>query len=195
MFLLLFATLFCAGCTDKSVVVTAPQTPPSHSHEATTQDTGTPASQAPKNGEVVVTVVETTPPVPRKTKTIILSLANQKYTAYEGDKIMFVGKISSAKNSLNLPPNQQPKDPKTPHNHFGSFTVFKKEEKHWSTEFKVWMYWCLFYHGGHAIHACKNSDIGKLGTPDSQGCDRVHPTTAPKLYKWADTSTRVIVNK
>jgi lipoprotein-anchoring transpeptidase ErfK/SrfK len=42
------------------------------------------------------------------------------------------------------------------------------------------MPYSIFFHGGYAIHG--SYDVGRLGSPASHGCIRLHPQHASELY-------------
>lgn len=125
----------------------------------------------------------------RLDKRIEISIAKQRFIAYEGEKIFARGPVSTSKGMICAVGENS----NEPHDHTGNFTVYKKELLHRSHAYDCNMRLCLFYCDGHAIHACQNKDIGKLGTPASHGCIRVHPEMAKKLFEWSDSTTRVIV--
>ena len=64
----------------------------------------------------------------------------------------------------------------------GDFTVKWLSAKHRSSLYD-WapMPWAIFYDGDYAIHGTE--DIAALGTPASNGCVRLHPDNAKKLFK------------
>ena len=52
----------------------------------------------------------------------------------------------------------------------------------------------IFFNGGYAIHG--SYEIGRLGTPASHGCIRLHPNNATVLYRLVEanrSSTRIVV--
>ena len=52
----------------------------------------------------------------------------------------------------------------------------------------------IFFNGGYAIHG--SYEIGRLGTPASHGCIRLHPNNATILYRLVEAnrhSTRIVV--
>ena len=52
----------------------------------------------------------------------------------------------------------------------------------------------IFFSGGYAIHG--SYEIGRLGTPASHGCIRLHPNNATTLYRLVEAhrnSTRIVV--
>ena len=52
----------------------------------------------------------------------------------------------------------------------------------------------IFFNGGYAIHG--SYEIGRLGTPASHGCIRLHPNNATVLYRLVEAhrnSTRIVV--
>lgn len=106
----------------------------------------------------------------------------QQFTAYQGQKVFLSGLASGAVTNVFMP---RYRHPKSPHNHIGWFWVGVRAQKYMSKEYDVPMRYCLFYWNGHAVHACQNGDIRRLGRPASHGCTRVSPSNAKKLYKWA----------
>jgi hypothetical protein len=56
------------------------------------------------------------------------------------------------------------------------------------------MPYSIFFDGGYAIHG--SYEIGRLGTPASHGCIRLHPNNATTLYRLVEAhrgSTRIVV--
>lgn len=57
------------------------------------------------------------------------------------------------------------------------------------------MPYSVFYHGGYAIHG--TNAVGRLGTPASHGCVRLHTSNAAKFYAMVKEvgpgNTRIIV--
>lgn len=136
--------------------------------------------------------IPTTPTAEKSTKKIVVYLSKQRFIAYGTDgKIFLSGPVSSAKGGMIMDLNNHPD---TPHNHVGTFEVLRRERNHYSKEWHCQMPYSMFYHSGHAIHACQKSDIKYLGTPASHGCIRVHPDNARKLYKWAQIGTIISIN-
>lgn len=199
---LLLFLLVIGGCEEKRIVISP--TPPPETLAQSPQVNPTPqppppAKPDPQSGRPYE-LSRIDPPDPDQgnpkawSQLIEINLSSQTFTASDEGKPVFSGPISSASNGLNLGTDEEPKSAKTPHNHLGEFLVFDKKPRHFSRTYKVWMEKCLFFYGGHAVHACQSSDISKLGRPDSHGCVRVHPDMAKKLYSWAQIGCRVRIN-
>lgn len=124
-------------------------------------------------------------------KNIDASIRAGRFWAYEDGKLIHEGLISAGLGPI-VPVGERGDQP---HNHCGTWYVFKKEVLHHSRAYDCDMRNCLFYCDGHAFHACQWSDVGKLGSRASHGCIRLHPNMAKTLYAWADLSTRVRVRE
>jgi hypothetical protein len=97
---------------------------------------------------------------------------------------------SSSENYLWRPANVHPSKP---HDHAGVYRVLSKTRSHWSTMFNVEMPWAMRYHGGHFIHATIPRLYSLLGSPASNGCNRMTMKDARELYMMTPIGTRVEV--
>lgn len=105
----------------------------------------------------------------------------QTFRAMDGNKKIFGGYASGAVGNVFRKAGSHTVKP---HNHIGDYWVGLRSKKHVSRLYGVLMRYCLFYHNGHAVHACQSKDIKKLGNPASHGCTRVSPENAKKLFAW-----------
>jgi lipoprotein-anchoring transpeptidase ErfK/SrfK len=63
----------------------------------------------------------------------------------------------------------------------GSWRINRMAHNHMSTQFKVRLPYAMFFVGGVAIHAT-TKQIHMLGKPVSNGCVRLAPANAARLY-------------
>ena len=119
-------------------------------------------------------------------KQIEISLAQQRLTAYEGQRVVLSTPISAGTASHPTPT--------------GSFSILSKEQMHWSSQYRAWMPYAMRIFGGVFIHEtpldAKGNPIGasQIGSPASHGCIRVPSGAARRLYAWADIGTPVVVH-
>lgn len=120
------------------------------------------------------------------------SSKKQYLVAYEGIRSIKTELVSGASTDECSPAWQHPDQP---HNHLGLFQIFKKDVDYRSKEENCPMPYSMFYHKGHALHACMAKDICRLGGPASHGCTRQNPKDAVAMYNWAPVGTRVLITK
>jgi len=108
----------------------------------------------------------------------------QRFEAWEDGRRVLCGRVSGA---LGNDDRAIGDDPDEAHNHLGAFEVDpnRRIADYVSKLYGTPMPHALFFHGGHAIHACLLQDRWRLGQPASYGCVRVAPTKAKQLFEWA----------
>jgi lipoprotein-anchoring transpeptidase ErfK/SrfK len=79
----------------------------------------------------------------------------------------------------------------------GSYSAKWLSRYHRSRKYNnAWMHYAVFYHGGYAIHATR--DTKRLGRPASHGCVRLAPEHAAKFFSLVQSSgnsnTRIVIN-
>lgn len=63
----------------------------------------------------------------------------------------------------------------------GNYRAQRLARRHYSSKYNgAPMHNAVFFHGGYAIHG--TTEVGRLGTPASHGCVRLHPSHAAQLY-------------
>ncbi len=120
-------------------------------------------------------------------KKIEINLAKQELSYFLG-----AGKIGSFDISGGLPRTPTPK---------GTFKVYHKFPKAWSTRYGLWMpYWMAFHPKGlYGVHELPywpggyREGADHLGRPASHGCVRLGIGPAKILYDWAEVGTPVII--
>ena len=60
----------------------------------------------------------------------------------------------------------------------GRFHIYRRERMSWSTPYRVWMPYALYFSGGHAIHGFSSVPA----YPASHGCVRIPLSEAPSVY-------------
>lgn len=80
----------------------------------------------------------------------------------------------------------------------GSWTAKWLSRNHRSSRYNnAPMPWSIFYSGNYAIHG--TNQTGRLGSPASAGCIRLHPDNAAVLYRLAQQeglkNTRIVVRR
>lgn len=80
----------------------------------------------------------------------------------------------------------------------GSWTAKWLSRNHRSSRYNnAPMPYSIFYNGNYAIHG--TNQIGRLGSPASAGCIRLHPDNAAVLYRLAQReglkNTRIVVRR
>ncbi|RIK83960.1 MAG: hypothetical protein DCC69_13305 [Hyphomicrobiales bacterium] len=80
----------------------------------------------------------------------------------------------------------------------GSWTAKWLSRNHRSSRYNnAPMPYSIFYNGNYAIHG--TNQIGRLGSPASAGCIRLHPDNAAVLYRLAQReglkNTRIVVQR
>jgi len=113
-------------------------------------------------------------------KKIVVDLTKQVAYAYEGDKLVYKGWISSGKEKFKTPT--------------GRYRVLAKEKEHISNEWPKpnggakMPYMLRLTWSGIALHLGYTPN-----RPASHGCVRLKNGFAQKLFKWATVGTRVII--
>jgi lipoprotein-anchoring transpeptidase ErfK/SrfK len=79
----------------------------------------------------------------------------------------------------------------------GSYSAKWLSRYHRSRKYNnAWMHYAVFYHGGYAIHATR--DTKRLGRPASHGCVRLAPEHAAKFFslvkRSGNSNTRIVIN-
>jgi hypothetical protein len=78
----------------------------------------------------------------------------------------------------------------------GVYRPYRLERKWYSRKYGGDMPYAVFFHGGYAIHG--TGAIGRLGSPASHGCIRLHPANAARLFalvqKHGRAGTRIALN-
>jgi lipoprotein-anchoring transpeptidase ErfK/SrfK len=69
----------------------------------------------------------------------------------------------------------------------GSWRINRMAHNHMSTQFKVRLPYAMFFVGGVAIHAT-TKQVHMLGKPVSNGCVRLAPANAARLYSMVGRS-------
>ena len=86
-------------------------------------------------------------------------------------------------------------NPRTKPTKEGTFTILTKEPLHWSTLAKLWMPWSMQYSGNYFIHDWPYWPGGALiNSTYSNGCIRMHPSDAKKVYDWAEIGMKFVVH-
>lgn len=119
-------------------------------------------------------------------KRVVISLASQRLTAYEGARPVARHAVSTGR-----PGAPTPK---------GTFAINNKAPRAWSARAKLWMPWWMAFKGStYGIHELPEWPGGRkegeshLGTPVSAGCVRLGVGPAKSLYDWAEIGTEVVV--
>ena len=113
-------------------------------------------------------------------KKIIVDLTKQEAYAYEGDKLIYKGWISSGQPKYSTPT--------------GRYKILQKKKEHVSNEWPKpnggakMPYMMRLTWSGIALHAGYTPN-----RPASHGCIRLKKEFAKKLYKWAKIGTKVII--
>lgn len=115
----------------------------------------------------------------------------------KGEKVLVSGLMSGALdkdgNEYFLPSDQHPDRPY--HNHIGIFFVTHTKIDYWSNQWHCPMDYSVFYLNGNgqAMHAALPDRKKYLGSPDSHGCNRLHPVVASWIYSRADSTNKKIL--
>lgn len=117
-----------------------------------------------------------------------VDLATQKLCMIDGTNILNCFSISSGKPGMDTPS--------------GTFTIFEKNPRHWSTKYGMWLpWWQQFKAGGWGLHELPEWPNGykegedHLGKPVSHGCVRLGVGAAQALYDWTSIGTPVYIHK
>ncbi len=120
-------------------------------------------------------------------KYIEIDLTNNRLYVYENGRKRFEAITSDGRPGMPTPS--------------GEFSVLKKEERHWSGKYGLWMPYSLMFHpGGFYIHRLPEWPSGyvegenHLGIDVSHGCVRVGYKEAKVLYDMVEVGTPVIIH-
>ena len=130
------------------------------------------------------------------TNVIVINKANsgsdkQTLKLYVNGKLTLMSKTSTGREKYEVG-CAEGQDPKKDHcsaraywstTPVGYFDVDKLVENYFSNLWKTWMPFAVFFESGIATHQAPAGTEGKLGTRASGGCVRLHPNTAPIIYK------------
>lgn len=113
-----------------------------------------------------------------------VSISTQTMTVIQGGKVIHSWKVSTARRGKVTP--------------VGSWTPKWLSRNHRSSRYNnAPMPYAIFYNGHYAVHG--TDQIGRLGTPASAGCIRLHPQNAAKLFALAQQvglkNTRIVVRR
>lgn len=113
-----------------------------------------------------------------------VSISTQTMTVVQGGKVIHSWKVSTARRGKVTP--------------VGSWTAKWLSRNHRSSRYNnAPMPYAIFYNGHYAVHG--TDQIGRLGTPASAGCIRLHPQNAAKLFALAQQvglkNTRIVVRR
>jgi len=77
----------------------------------------------------------------------------------------------------------------------GKYTILSKEDRHWTTIYKVWMPYSMRYSGSFYLHGWPYWPNGRrLTSVYSGGCVRLTDDVAKAVYDWVDIGTPVVVH-
>lgn len=113
-----------------------------------------------------------------------VSISTQTMTVIQGGKVIYSWKVSTARRGKVTP--------------VGSWTAKWLSRNHRSSRYNnAPMPYAIFYNGHYAVHG--TDQIGRLGTPASAGCIRLHPQNAAKLFALAQQvglkNMRIVVRR
>ena len=120
-------------------------------------------------------------------KYIDVSIANQVMTLFEDGIKVNQFLISSGKYGMPTP--------------FGTFSVKRKEENHWSSTYGLWMPYSMNFYGAYYIHELPYWPWGyregedHLGMRVSHGCIRLGVGPAEYVFGWSEVGTPIYVHK
>ena len=107
-------------------------------------------------------------------RSIVIDLAAQTFTLYEGKQLVRSGVVSTGRDGYNTPK--------------GSFKVLTKERHRYSSIYKTPMLFSIRFHKGYFLH------LGKpTGNPASAGCIRLSPEDALFAFRFTKLGDTVIV--
>jgi lipoprotein-anchoring transpeptidase ErfK/SrfK len=116
-------------------------------------------------GSAIVTPVLAAPSPP--TLKIHIDLSSQTMSVRSGGGSVAHWRVSTGKAGARTPA--------------GTWRINRMAHNHMSTQFKVRLPYAMFFVGGVAIHAT-TKQIHMLGKPVSNGCVRLAPANAARLY-------------
>jgi lipoprotein-anchoring transpeptidase ErfK/SrfK len=113
-----------------------------------------------------------------------VSLSNQTMTVIHRGRVIHSWKVSTARRGKITPT--------------GTWTAKWLSRHHRSSRYNnAPMPYSIFYNGHYAVHG--TDQVGRLGTPASAGCIRLHPTNAAKLFAMTQQvglkNTRIVVQR
>lgn len=113
-----------------------------------------------------------------------VSLSNQTMTVIHKGRVIHNWKVSTARPGKVTPT--------------GSWTPQWLSRNHRSSRYNnAPMPYAIFYNGNYAVHG--TDQVGRLGTPASAGCIRLHPSNAAKLFALTQQvglrNTRIVVRR
>jgi lipoprotein-anchoring transpeptidase ErfK/SrfK len=114
----------------------------------------------------------------------------QHLYAYDEEKKLVASFIISGAKGPVMPRSY---DGEMPHNHLGAFTIFEKDQDHYSGIYHCPMPYALRYFSGHYIHATEPKYYSELGYPASHGCIRESLDDAKWLYSHTPIGCKVVI--
>ncbi len=113
-----------------------------------------------------------------------VSLSGQTMTVIHNGRVIHNWRVSTARRGKVTPT--------------GSWTAKWLSRNHRSSRYNnAPMPYSIFYNGHYAVHG--TDQVGRLGTPASAGCIRLHPENAARLYRLAQQvglrNMRVVVRR
>lgn len=125
-------------------------------------------------------------PVAAQSATLVarVDIATQTMTVVHRGKVRYRWKVSTARRGKVTPA--------------GSWTAKWLSKNHRSSRYNnAPMPYAIFYNGNYAVHG--TNQVGRLGSPASAGCIRLHPDNAAVLFRLAQReglkNTRVVVRR
>ena len=119
-------------------------------------------------------------------KYIDISISDQVMTIFEDGVKVNSFLISSGKRGMSTP--------------LGTYAVKKKEPKHWSSSYGLWMPFSMNFHGAYYIHELPYWPSGyregedHLGIRVSHGCIRLGVGPAEYVFDWAEIGTPIYIH-
>ena len=119
-------------------------------------------------------------------KYIDISISDQVMTIFEDGVKVSSFLISSGKRGMSTP--------------LGTYAVKKKEPKHWSSSYGLWMPFSMKFHGAYYIHELPYWPNGyregedHLGIRVSHGCIRLGVGPAEYVFNWAEIGTPIYIH-
>jgi len=123
------------------------------------------------------------PPTVTEGRYIDINLETMKLTLVESGKVQDVFPVAGKGNPWRTPTRQ------------GTFTIKSKENRHWSSIYKLWMPLSMNYSGDYYVHGMPYWPNGaRLTSVYSGGCIRLFDHVARAVYDWADIGTTIVVH-
>ncbi|MBD3300624.1 MAG: L,D-transpeptidase family protein [Candidatus Moranbacteria bacterium] len=120
-------------------------------------------------------------------KYIDVNLSTQLMSIYNDGILLGTYKVSTGKRGMATPT--------------GTYAVLRKERRHWSHQYKLWMPYSLAFTGaGHYIHELPEWPNGykegqdHLGIPVSHGCIRLGVGPAEVVFNFSDVGTPIYIH-